>query len=250
MVFKKISWKLLTIDIMRKTKISTYALYAFYIFSIANLIAQVAEIAWIDFATKPFLMISLLLFYATGKTEKSSAFSNLIASALIFSLIGDILLMLQGQFSGLFIFGLGAFLIAHICYIFGFRKARFDEPGEINNSFVHTRIVFLLLIGGALIYMLYPNLKEMLLPVVLYTIVIISMGISALIRRGWTPDNSFIMVYSGALLFIMSDALLGINKFMNPIWQARLLIMATYIAAQLLIVKGILIHERELARLD
>ena len=69
------------------------------------------------------------------------------------------------------------------------------------------------------------------------------MGIFALIRRGWTLEKSFIMVYSGALLFIMSDALLAINKFMNPIVQARLLIMATYISAQFLIVRGIMLHE-------
>lgn len=235
---------------MSKTKISTYALYTFYIFSIANLIVQVVEIEWLDLATKPFLVISLLLFYLTAKAENSSALSKLIISALVFSWIGDILLMLQGQFSGLFIFGLAAFLIAHISYIFGFRKARFDEPAEINLSFVRTRVVFLLLIGGALIYMLYPNLEELLIPVVLYTIVIIAMGISALLRRGRTPDKSFIMVYSGALLFIMSDAMLGINKFMNPIVQARALIMATYITAQFLIVKGILIHERELVLSD
>lgn len=235
---------------MSKTKISTYALYTFYIFSIANLIVQVVEIEWLDLATKPFLVISLLLFYLTAKAKNSSPLSKLIISALVFSWIGDILLMLQGQFSGLFIFGLAAFLIAHISYIFGFRKARFDEPGEINLSFVRTRVVFLLLIGGALIYMLYPNLEELLIPVVLYTIVIIAMGISALLRRGRTPDKSFIMVYSGALLFIMSDAMLGINKFMNPIVQARALIMATYITAQFLIVKGILIHERELVRSD
>mgnify|MGYP000352624917 CR=1 FL=1 len=80
------------------------------------------------------------------------------------------------------------------------------------------------------------------MPVVLYTMVIITMAIYALLRRGWTRDKSFIMVYSGALLFIMSDAMIAINKFMNPIVQARLLIMATYIAGQFLIAKGILAH--------
>jgi uncharacterized membrane protein YhhN len=54
------------------------------------------------------------------------------------------------------------------------------------------------------------------------------------------------MVYSGALLFIMSDAMIAINKFLNPLVQARLLIMATYIAAQFLIVKGVLIHEKSI----
>ena len=235
---------------MKQSKLSTYALYAFYVFSITNLIVQVVEIAWLDLATKPFLMIALLVFYLSTREGKSTSLSKLIVGALVFSWFGDVLLMLQGQFDSLFIFGLAAFLIAHLFYVLGFRKARFDAPGEINNSFIRTRFIFLIFIGGSLIYMLYPNLEELLIPVILYTLVIVSMGISSLLRRGWTTDKSFIMVYSGALLFIMSDAMLGINKFMNPIIQARLLIMATYIAAQFLIVKGILIHERELSASD
>ena len=235
---------------MKQSKLSTYALYAFYIFSITNLIVQVIEIERLDLATKPFLMIALLVFYLSTREGKPNSLSKLIVGALVFSWFGDVLLMLQGQYAGLFIFGLAAFLIAHLLYIFGFRKARFDAPGEINHSFIRTRFIFLIFIGGSLIYMLYPNLEEMLIPVILYTIVIVTMGISSLLRRGWTSDKSFIMVYSGALLFIMSDAMLGINKFMNPIIQARLLIMATYIAAQFLIVKGILVHERELSASD
>jgi uncharacterized membrane protein YhhN len=72
------------------------------------------------------------------------------------------------------------------------------------------------------------------------------MAIAAVMRKGRTVDKSFIMVYSGALLFIMSDAMIAINKFLNPLVQARLLIMSTYIAAQLLIVKGILVHEHSI----
>lgn len=229
---------------MIKTKLSIYSLYAFYLFSIINLIEQVVNTGWLDLATKPFLMITLLLFYLSTRFGSLSKF---IVGALAFSWIGDVLLMLQVKFEDLFLFGLAAFLIAHIYYILGFRKAKFDKIGKTNQSFMHTRLVFLIFIGGALIYMLYPYLDEMLVPVISYTVVIIFMAIAALLRRGWTVDKSFIMVYSGALLFIMSDAMIAIDKFMNPIVQARLLIMATYIAAQFLIIKGIIAHEKELA---
>ena len=228
---------------MTKKQLSTYSLYAFYCISVINLFEQVINTRWLDLATKPLLMITLGLFYLLARKEKFNLLSKLMVVALVFSWCGDVLLMLQGKFESIFIFGLAAFLIAHIFYIFSYTQAKHQEPGELNPSFVRTRIIFLIFIGAALIYMLYPNLGEMLIPVMLYTIVIISMGISAVLRRGWTTDKSFIMVYSGALLFIMSDAMIGINKFMNPIIQARLLIMATYIAAQFLIVKGILIHE-------
>ena len=144
---------------------------------------------------------------------------------------------------GLFVFGLGAFLIAHIFYIGAYRYARYSGVSGEPAGFIRTRIIFLVFIGGALVYLLYPNLGEMLMPVALYTIVIISMAVAAVMRKGRTVDKSFIMVYSGALLFIMSDSMIAINKFLNPLVQARLMIMATYIAAQLLIVKGILAHE-------
>lgn len=230
---------------MKQTKLSTYIIYAFYIIAIVNLITQVVQVEWLDFATKPLLMILLLMYYLTHRNHKPYGLSKLVVGALVFSWFGDLLLMLQDKIEGLFIFGLGAFLIAHVFYIFVCRKAKYDEPGELNNSFIRTRIVFLAFIGGALIYMLYPNLGTLLIPVIIYTFVIIFMGISALLRRGWTSEKSFLMVYSGALLFIMSDAMLGIDKFMSPVIQARLLIMATYISAQFLIVKGILIHENE-----
>lgn len=233
----------ISMQMMNKSQVSTYARYAFYIIAIINLIEQVIITQWLDMATKPLLMITLGIFYITSRENQSNPLSNLVIGALICSWIGDVLLMLQGKIEGIFIYGLIAFLMAHIFYVFAYQQARYSTPGKLNRSFVRTRIVFLIFIGGALIYLLYPGLGTMLIPVIIYTIVIIAMGISALLRRGWTTDKSFILVYSGALLFIMSDAMIGINHFMNPIIQARLLIMATYIAAQFMIVKGILLHE-------
>lgn len=228
---------------MKKSQLSTYALYGFYIVSIINLIEQVIKIGWLELATKPLLMIFLMVYYLSSRKGKITHLSKLMIGALIFSWFGDVLLMVQGQVEGVFIFGLAAFLVAHVFYIFSYNLAKYKEPGELNKSFVRTRIAFLLFIGGALIYMLFPFLTDLLIPVIVYTAVIVTMGIFALLRRGWTIDKSFIMVYSGALLFIMSDSIIAINKFMSPIVQASLLIMATYIVAQFLIVKGILIHE-------
>ena len=231
---------------MNKSHLSNFSIYGFYVVSIVNLIEQVVKIGWLDLATKPLLMIMLMLYYLSARKETSSNLSKLMMGALVFSWFGDLLLMLQEKIEGVFIFGLASFLVAHIFYIFTYKLAKYKDLGELKKSFIHTRIVFLMFIGGALIYMLYPYLGELLIPVILYTIVIITMGVFALLRRGWTLDKSFIMVYSGALLFIMSDSMIAINKFMSPIVQARLLIMATYIAAQFLIVKGILAHENSL----
>lgn len=228
---------------MNKQKLSQAALYLFYGNAIINLFAQVMKSDWVDFITKPLIMSTLLVYYLAGRKEKTNNLSYLMIAAIFFSWSGDIILMLQIRHENLFVFGLGSFLVAHLCYIPAYGKAVYAEKSEESKSFIRTRIAFLIFVGLALIYILYPKLGEMLVPVSLYTIVIITMAIAAVMRKGRTIDKSFIMVYSGALLFIMSDAMIAINKFLNPLVQARLLIMATYIAAQLLIIKGILIHE-------
>lgn len=229
---------------MDKQKLAQIALYLFYGNAIINLLAQVMKNEVVDYITKPLIMSTLLVYYLAGRREKSNTLSYLIIGAILFSWSGDILLMLQARHESLFVFGLGSFLVAHLCYIPAYGKAVYAERSEDSKSFVRTRIAFLIFVGLALIYILHPQLGEMLVPVSLYTIVIITMAIAAVMRKGRTVDKSFIMVYSGALLFIMSDAMIAINKFLDPLVQARLLIMATYIAAQLLIIKGILMHEK------
>jgi uncharacterized membrane protein YhhN len=64
-------------------------------------------------------------------------------------------------------------------------------------------------------------------------------------RKGRTSDKSFLLIYFGALLFIMSDSMIAINQFIEPIIYGRFLIMFTYISAQYLIVIGVLKHEEE-----
>ena len=52
---------------MKNKPLSQAGLYGFYIAAILNLIEQVIHIGWIDIATKPFLMITLLIYYLFGK---------------------------------------------------------------------------------------------------------------------------------------------------------------------------------------
>ena len=227
---------------MSRSQVSLFSLFLFYFVSVVNLVEQIIQTTWLDMATKPLLMPLLLIYFLSSPEINNSKLSRLMTGGLVFSWLGDVLLMLQAKLDGMFVFGLAAFLLAHIFYIFLYRSARYVEQQSENRSFINTRVVFLIFIGAVLLYMLHPFLGELQVPVALYTVVIITMGIYALFRRGWTIEKSFVMVYSGALLFIMSDAVIAINKFMNPIVQARLLIMATYIAAQFLIVKGIRAH--------
>jgi uncharacterized membrane protein YhhN len=68
------------------------------------------------------------------------------------------------------------------------------------------------------------------------------MGMSAMALNRFRAVNqlSFSMVFAGSVLFVISDTLIALDKFLTPIQNDRLLIMPTYMAAQFLIMKGIL----------
>lgn len=87
-----------------------------------------------------------------------------------------------------------------------------------------------------------PGLGEMKIPVMVYASVIVVMTITALLRYGYTSIQSFSLVFGGAIMFMISDSLLAVNKFLNPFAYAGFWIMATYCLAQFLIVKGIINH--------
>lgn len=66
------------------------------------------------------------------------------------------------------------------------------------------------------------------------------MSSMALNRYGNGHPISFSLVFSGSLFFVVSDTLIAVNRFLVTTPYAGLFVMATYIAAQFLIMKGIL----------
>jgi uncharacterized membrane protein YhhN len=118
-----------------------------------------------------------------------------------------------------------------------------------NNELMPTqRIRFslpIVLAGTGLVTILFPHLGGMKIPVMLYALVITLMAMFALFRYGFTSQKSFVLIFSGALFFMLSDSLLAINKFMEPFTLASLAIMTTYILAQYLIVEGAIAHEKQ-----
>ncbi len=159
---------------------------------------------------------------------------KLLILALVFSVNGDLLLELRriGRFGPeqFFLFGLVAFLIAHIFYIALFAKAksaaRITKPRQ-------TGIVIALMAGIATMMTLWPGLAEMRIPVLAYSVVLTLMVLSA--QYSSFPPK----VAIGALLFFASDMMLAINVFGYPFSGARTLVWITYYAAQLLITVGV-----------
>jgi uncharacterized membrane protein YhhN len=213
-------------------------------FLILFIIASLGEIAsilfgleWLHTLSKPMLMITLGLYYffsIEGGTR-----SLLVLIALFFSFSGDVLLMLSNGF----IFGLASFLVSHIFYIFAYRQHRGESTADSLAGVQRVRLAFpIVLAGTGLLIVLYPVLGGLQIPVTAYTLVMCLMVLNALFRFARTNSKSFWLVFSGAVLFMISDAILAINKFLIPVKHESFLIMVTYISAQFLIVEGLLAH--------
>jgi uncharacterized membrane protein YhhN len=133
--------------------------------------------------------------------------------------------------------GLGAFMIAHLVYIF--LNLNLIETEDRKLKFHWSDILFAAY-GLFMFRFVRPNLGEMMIPTLIYTVVICMMGITAAKRFRRSSKQSFILVLSGAMVFMVSDSLLAIDKFYQSFAQADLLIMLTYITGQFLIVRGII----------
>lgn len=224
-------------------------LILFVIVAAGNLIAHLIENTDLAFYTKPFLMPLLMVYFAVSSAEKKSLL-NFGLLALLFSWIGDVVLMFQERGEIYFMLGLTAFLIAHLIYIYTYKKARWEEEENGLLPTQRIRYVFILVLAGCgLVYVLLPRLGELTIPVIIYASVIVAMAIVALNRFGYTSQASFGFVFFGAVLFMMSDSILAINRFVEPLPVAGLWIMLTYILAQFCIVQGLLLHKKKASKL-
>lgn len=185
--------------------------------------------------TKVLLMPILVAFFLqqTGAVRRAEQRWMLVAMAS--SWLGDVLLI-GGDRPDLFIAGLAAFLTAQLAYAATFSLSRERKKGLVISKPWYALPV--LALAGAVYFYLYPNLGEMSIPVSIYVLAISSMVLSAINRLNWAGEKSGLWVLLGALSFLLSDALLAVNKFVDPIPLAGVWIMLTYLTAQYLIVKG------------
>ena len=147
-----------------------------------------------------------------------------MAVALLLSACGDIFLELNS-----FTLGLASFLIAQLSYAGYFFSQR------ESSTLPFGRLAVVLVIMLAVSFPVVSNAGELFIPVAIYMSAIALMGIGAALFR--QPSG---IVFAGALLFVASDSMIGINKFVMPLPGSHYPIMITYYAAQLLILWGVM----------
>lgn len=203
---------------------------SFNIYFVLLIIAHFAAMGFFpqyEVVTKPLIMASLMGLYISSEIKQN----NIFILGILFALMGDIFLNFDSD--DFFKIGLGSFLLMQMCYIYVFS---IDKSNITKPFLIKTFAVILLLI--LMISILWNNLGELKIPVLVYMLVIGAMAIMAFLRNNKIAGYSGVVV--GAILFLLSDAFLAYGKFVETVTGLSYLVMATYIVAQYLIVTGIL----------
>lgn len=187
------------------------------------------KVKWINL-TKPLIIPSILLYYILA----ASQINIVIITALLLSLLGDILLM---QEIHLFKFGLISFAAAHISYTLYFL---FNSIKGIET----VQYAVLLLPYAVLCVFIYAKLLKkstfMKAYFVAYMVIIATMSYWSLCMVFAKGTLQIWMTFIGSLSFIVSDGALAFGLINGEKKNNPIIVMATYAAAQLLIVSGLL----------
>jgi uncharacterized membrane protein YhhN len=188
----------------------------------------------VRFITKPLLVPLLAIYLVLETNTTNSSLKAWIFLALLFSWVGDILLLFEGSGSNFFLFGLSAFLVAQVFYIVFFHNIRMREYIRGNALLLLLVIVYY----SILISVLSPYLGNMKLPVRIYGVVLSFMVMLAMHTVLGKNKKAAVWMTTGAILFVVSDSLLAFNKFFSAFNYSGLIIMVTYGLAQLFITEG------------
>ncbi len=214
----------------------------FILIVIGDLVGEFLQNANIDHIFKPFLLIWIggyFLLFSKGVDKKVI---TLAGFGFLFSWFGDLFMMKAGEFL-FFVLGIGSFLIAQVLYIFLFLRT-INISGK--KPFLKKKPMWLIpfIAYGLIMYiLLYPHLDSVLkVAIFIYVTAILTMSGMALNRYGNGHPVSFSFVFVGSLFFVFSDSMIAVNRFLTPIPYEGLFIMTSYILAQYLIMRGILMQ--------
>ena len=184
--------------------------------------------------TKPFILLSLLGFYVLSARSLSGA----IVLALIFSWLGDVLLIPKGV--KWFTAGGIAFMISHAFFVAAYTK-------DVVFSRIPVFLIVLLAVffAAAVAFIfskLKPHLpKALFYPMFLYLLINGTMNCFAIFRCVSAPSAATLTTAIGAALFFVSDTALFFVRFKKDSrLKTHFLVMLTYSIGELLIVLGLI----------
>ena len=182
---------------------------------------------WLHYLCKPLTTLLILSLVVCAAPVPSARFRRLVVVGMVFSLVGDVFLMLPQD---LFVPGLLAFLVAHLCFIVAFFH------GGTWMARLGATVVYAV-IAAANLALLLPEVPPPLhVPVLAYVCVLAVMAAFAA-ARAWALRHEPTLAKParaaalGGVLFVLSDSLLAWDKFGVGMQLAPLLVLASYYGA-------------------
>jgi uncharacterized membrane protein YhhN len=171
----------------------------------------------LEYAAKPAVLVALTLAAAAIPADRIDLADRRwwFVAALACCLVGDVLLMLPRN---LFVPGLVAFLAGHVLFIVGFLQPP-EPPGSPPFTFS---------VAGLAVAAVAVVAAESAPGVAV---------IRSLARRG---QQALALAAAGAVLFLVSDTVLAVDRFVRPVCRGRLAVHVTYHLAQGLFVVSLL----------
>ena len=197
-----------------------------------TILSSVFGVLPLHFVCKPLTMLIAigLVYLRASQVRALERFDWLLIAALVASMAGDVFLMLPG---GYFIPGLASFLVAHLFYIALFRQEITWFPNR-------PALLFTLATGAAMYAWVWGGLADPVLKVAVaaYVGVISLMVAQAMGRATVLRDAASKAVALGACVFMLSDSLIAINRFVQPLPMVSLWVLTSYYVAQFLMVRN------------
>ena len=159
---------------------------------------------------------------AVATQSELGQYDQLILLGLLLSLFGDIFLMLKRQ---QFILGLVSFLLAHLIYCWAF-------VSKINTTIDWTALTYFSLPAILYYCYLYTGLGKLKIPVLIYVSAIVAMTLLSFSLYQQANNPYALAGFIGAIVFMISDATLALNKFKIAFKSAQPIILSTYYLAQ------------------
>jgi uncharacterized membrane protein YhhN len=208
--------------------VSITALVVAAVFALGDWWSRARDVRALEYVCKPATMLALIVVATTlDPAGGQSARRWWFVAALVFSLAGDVFLMLPRD---LFVPGLAAFLVGHVCYVVGFWT---NPPDAV--AFVISVGVVVIAVAPVATRLLraLTTQPEFRVPVACYMIVISTMVASAL-------ASTIVIAAVGAILFAISDSLIAWDRFVRALAWSGVAIMVTYHLAQALLTLSLL----------
>ena len=198
------------------------------VMAVVDWVAVARDHSVLEYVSKPAATVAFALCAVSVDVEHTASWTWLVV-ALVFCLFGDVFLMLPGN---LFVPGLASFAVAQVMFAVGFAVGETSGVRWLVAAVIAVPVASLLArrFVGAI---RRSGHTELVVPVSVYVVVITTMAVAAVASGSWVS-------IAGAIIFMLSDALIAETRFVKARPWQPVGIMVTYHLALTGLVLGLL----------